>query len=82
MNSKVLLLLLLLLFNFLFILSVSVTWFAESAIYIGNTPLHCAILEDHSHIAVSLLENGANPNAATGQKFTPLHYAAKRGIFF
>ncbi|KAG8653949.1 hypothetical protein MANES_05G085350v8 [Manihot esculenta] len=45
----------------------------------GNTPLHCAILEDHSHIAASLLENGANPNAATGQKFTPLHYAAKRG---
>ncbi|KAF2308886.1 hypothetical protein GH714_022766 [Hevea brasiliensis] len=45
----------------------------------GKTPLHCAILHGRYHTAVSLLENGANPNAATGQKFTPLHYAAQRG---
>ncbi|KAJ9188036.1 hypothetical protein P3X46_003436 [Hevea brasiliensis] len=45
----------------------------------GKTPLHCASLHGRYHAAVSLLENGANPNATTSQKFTPLHYAAQRG---
>ncbi|KAF2325294.1 hypothetical protein GH714_026209 [Hevea brasiliensis] len=44
----------------------------------GKTPLHCASLHGRYHAAVSLLENGANPNATTSQKFTPLHYAAQR----
>uniref|UniRef100_A0A2N9HY79 Reverse transcriptase Ty1/copia-type domain-containing protein n=1 Tax=Fagus sylvatica TaxID=28930 RepID=A0A2N9HY79_FAGSY len=41
-----------------------------------QTPLHHAILGENYDTAVYLLENGANPNAATNQGFTSLHYAA------
>ncbi|KAI5589781.1 hypothetical protein BDE02_05G184900 [Populus trichocarpa] len=46
----------------------------------GETPLHNSITADRYPTAVHLLENGANPNAATDSGLTPLHYAAKSGL--
>ncbi|KAL9357912.1 hypothetical protein Peur_051165 [Populus x canadensis] len=46
----------------------------------GETPLHTSITADRYPTAVHLLENGANPNAATDSGLTPLHYAAKSGL--
>lgn len=46
----------------------------------GQNPLHHAILGENYDTAVYLLENGANPNAATNHGFTSLHYAAYKGI--
>ncbi|KAJ6773776.1 ANKYRIN-1-LIKE ISOFORM X1 [Salix purpurea] len=46
----------------------------------GETPLHYSISTDRYQTAVHLLENGANPNAATDEGLTPLHFAAKSGL--
>ncbi|KAF9682966.1 hypothetical protein SADUNF_Sadunf05G0163100 [Salix dunnii] len=46
----------------------------------GETPLHYSISTDRYQTAVHLLENGANPNAATDKGLTPLHFAAKSGL--
>jgi ankyrin repeat protein len=50
-----------------------------SCLFPGETPLHNSITADRYPTAVHLLENGANPNAATDSGLTPLHYAAKSG---
>nr|TKS03444.1 hypothetical protein D5086_0000154410 [Populus alba] len=46
----------------------------------GETPLHNSITADRYPTAVHLLENGANPIAATDSGLTPLHYAANSGL--
>ncbi|KAJ6736199.1 hypothetical protein OIU85_018406 [Salix viminalis] len=46
----------------------------------GETPLHYSISTDRYQTAVHLLDNGANPNAATDEGLTPLHFAAKSGL--
>ncbi|GKU86395.1 hypothetical protein SLEP1_g928 [Rubroshorea leprosula] len=46
----------------------------------GNTPLHAAILGEHFATAIYLLENGANPNAASNLLRTSLHYAAEKVV--
>ncbi|KAG5246292.1 ankyrin repeat, PH and SEC7 domain containing protein [Salix suchowensis] len=51
-----------------------------SCLFPGETPLHYSISTDRYQTAVHLLENGANPNAATDEGLTPLHFAAKSGL--
>ena len=45
-----------------------------------NTPLHMALIHRQIHAVKVLLENGANPNAATREGKTPLHYAANYSL--
>ena len=46
----------------------------------GLTPLHEASSSGYSQITITLLDNGANPNAQdTVQKNTPVHLAAMNG---
>ena len=44
----------------------------------GWTPLHSAVSAGHEDIAQELLAAGADVNAETGGKRTPLHYAVSR----
>ncbi|KAL4435736.1 hypothetical protein ABPG74_018287 [Tetrahymena malaccensis] len=51
----------------------------------GNAPLHYLFQqyyknpEESSKIAQMLLDNGANPNLENNEKWSPLHFAVKRG---
>eukprot|EP00398_MALV-I-01_sp_L67-1_P000152 gene152-967_t len=47
----------------------------------GYTPLHIAVREGNDGVICPLLENGANPNSFSADKFrsTPLHFAAILG---
>jgi ankyrin repeat protein len=45
----------------------------------GNTPLHWAASQGHVNVALTLLQNGANPNSRTKDGYTPLRDAAYRG---
>ncbi|KAF0690547.1 Aste57867_18063 [Aphanomyces stellatus] len=47
----------------------------------GLTPLHCAISEGHSAIALALLEKGANADIPTKNGETPLILASRKGDF-
>ncbi|MBQ9738831.1 MAG: ankyrin repeat domain-containing protein [Alphaproteobacteria bacterium] len=46
----------------------------------GKTPLHMALSHGQIHAVKVLLENGANPNAATKDGQTPLYYAASYSL--
>ena len=46
----------------------------------GKTPLHMALSHGQIHAVKVLLENGANPNAATKNGQTPLYYAASYSL--
>lgn len=43
----------------------------------GKTPLHYAVYMNHIEIVRLLLEQGANVNETTNNKYTPLHFAAE-----
>jgi ankyrin repeat protein len=45
----------------------------------GNTPLHYATLNGHTHIAKLLLDENADINTQDNDGNTPLHYAAQKG---
>lgn len=45
----------------------------------GLTPLHVAVIRNHSDIVQILLAAGSNINYKTHEKMTPLHFAASRG---
>lgn len=45
----------------------------------GYTPLHIAAKKNQMEIATTLLEYGADTNAATRQGISPLHLAAQEG---
>lgn len=44
-----------------------------------KTPLHCAVICNHSHIVKSLLKHGGSVNAQDSLNMTPLHWAAHWG---
>ena len=45
----------------------------------GRTPLHAALRNGHSDVALALLEKGANPNAQDDGGEAPLHIASRLG---
>ena len=47
----------------------------------GYTPLHSAVLGNHTEIVNILLKNGANSNAANDHGKTPLNIAAEIGQY-
>lgn len=52
----------------------------EAADHDGKTPLHLALWgSQKAEIVRTLLDNGANANAQSTFKYTPLHWAAKHG---
>jgi ankyrin repeat protein len=46
----------------------------------GGTPLHAALRNGHSEVALLLLERGADPNAKDNRDGTPLHVASHQGV--
>ncbi|CAB0033535.1 unnamed protein product [Trichogramma brassicae] len=44
----------------------------------GSSPLHLAVHNDRKEVAAMLLRNGADPNAADKQGYTPVHYSCFR----